>query len=206
MWTCAFDAESISSGLAVTNADNNSVLVREPASDDGTSTTLNDYISDQSTPSLGDFGGATLDFSVECTNPASFTSPTRSDFYQSCPNSGGTTYTDPITGQTTGNCYFVGYFLMNPNGTMTFTRAQTTTSGPPPAPVLSIHRSGNTSTISFNTTNGANYTLVCTNTSGLSTPRGTWPTVGSPITGNGSPANLTDTTTDPRRVYSVIAH
>jgi hypothetical protein len=209
MWSVVFGAETISAAPPdVTNADNNSFLVREPASDDGTQTTLNDFIAgDQNNPGLGDFGGSTINYSVECTNPASFTSPTRSDFYQSCPDSGGTTYTDPITGQTTGNCYLVGYFLMNPNGTMTFTRAQTnSSSGPPPAPVLSIQRSGNTSTISFNTTNGANYTLVCTNSGGLSTPRSTWPVVGSSITGAGGSTNFTDTTTDTRRVYSVIAH
>ena len=209
MWSVAFGAETISAAPPdVTNADNNSVLVREPTSDDGSQTTLNDFITgDMNNPGLGDFGGNTINYSVECTNPATFTSPTRSDFYQSCPNSGTTTYTDPITGQTTGNCYFVGYFLMNTDGSLTFTRAQTnSSSGPPPAPVLSISRSGGTSTISFNTTNGANYTLVCTNTSGLLTPRGTWPVVGSSITGAGGPTNFTDTTTDTKRVYSVIAH
>lgn len=208
MWSLAFGAETISSQLAVTNADNNSVLVREPVSDDGTSTTLNDFISDQLNPAFGDFGGGTINYSVECTNPASFTTPTRSDFYQSCPNSGGTTYTDPITGQTTGNCYLVGYFLMNPNGSMTFTRAQATATNsvPPPAPVLSMKRSGNASTISFATTNGANYALIYTNSGGLKTPRSTWPILGSSIVGNGGTTNFTDTTTDTTRVYGVVAH
>jgi hypothetical protein len=208
MWSCAFDAEGLSSGMGVTNADNNLYVVREPTSDDnsGVDTTLDDYIAgDLNNPGLGDFGGDTINFSVECTNPASFMSPTRSDFYQACPYGGSTNSEDPITLQTNGNCYFVGYFLMNPNGTMTFTRAQTS-SAPPPAPVLSISHSGSTATISFATTNGANYSLIYTTASGIKTPRSTWSTLGTSITGTGGTTNFTDTTSGGNRFYSVTAH
>jgi hypothetical protein len=209
MYSVVSGAETISSGLSVTNADNNSVLVREPVADDG-SGTLDDAISDTSTPSFGDFGGGTLDFTVENILPASFTSTARSDFYQSCPNSGSPTYTghtDPITGQTTGADYFVGYFLLNTNGTMTFTRALTVTNtSPPPAPTLSIAVANSVTTISFGTTNGATYTLLYNTIAGLASPRHTWPTLGSPITGNGGVTNFTDTTVTSGRVYSVTAH
>ena len=210
MWSCAFNGENLSSGMGTTNADNNLFVVREPTSADnsGVNTTLDDFITgDLNNPGLGDFGGATIDFSVECTNPASFTSPTRSDFYQACPSGSTTNFEDPITLQTTGNCYFVGYFLMNANGTMTFTRAQSTTNSvPPPAPVLSVARSGSTATISFGTTNGATYSLIYTTGSGITTPRSTWSTLGTSITGTGGATNFTDTTSGGNRFYSVTAH
>jgi PKD repeat protein len=63
---------------------------------------------------------------VENITPNSFTSAQRSDFYQICPNG----YADPFTGQTSGLAYFVGYFLLNPGGTMTFTRAAATAAAP----------------------------------------------------------------------------
>ena len=118
-------AESISQSLATTNAFNNTVLVTEPTADTGS--TLTTYIGDRSDSTLGDFSpsGEGLTFSVENTNPASFTSPTVSDLYQSC--SAGVGLVDPYTGQTNGSCYYVGYFTMKTDGTMTFTRATVST-------------------------------------------------------------------------------
>lgn len=40
---------------------------------------------------------------------------------------------DPITGSTTGNADYLGYFTLNPDGTMTFTRANSTTVSAPTA-------------------------------------------------------------------------
>jgi PKD repeat protein len=120
-------AASIAGFIGVSNADNNTVLVREPVS--YSSFILTAFIGDKNFPTNGDFGagGAPLTQSVENWTPASFTSSQRSDFYQVCPVG----QTDPINGLTNGSAYFVGYFLLNPDGTMTFTRASAT----PPAPV-----------------------------------------------------------------------
>ena len=77
---------------------------------------------------------------------------------------------DPHTG-TNGLAYYVGYFELQLDGSMTFTReAASTTVAPPPAPMLSIARSGNVSSISFLSTNQATYTLLFTNTAGLTAP------------------------------------
>lgn len=107
---------TISGFLNVTNADNNSILVREPVT--YSSEILSAFISDPQTPTNGDFGGS-LSTSVEGWTPASFSSAVRNDFYQVCPAG----YTNPVTSVTNGPGYFVGYFTLNPAGTMTFTRA-----------------------------------------------------------------------------------
>lgn len=196
---CGSGANTYSTGLATTNADNNSVLVREPLNSPNAGTyNLTVWIGDNNNPTIGDFNGS---FTVENTTPNTFTSPQRSDLYQAVP----TTFADPQTGQTSGNAYFVGYFLLYPNGTMTFTRASAV-QVPPPNPTLTISRSGNTSTISFGTTNGATYNLIYTNSAGLSAPRSAWPSLGSPLTGNGGTMSFMDTSTTPVRFYSVTAH
>jgi hypothetical protein len=192
-------ANTISSGLATTNADNNTVLVREPLNGVYTGYTLTDFIGDSGDTTIGDFNN--FNVVVENTTPHTFTSAQRSDFYQSVPSS----FVDPITGATNGNAYFVGYFLFNPNGTITFTRASAAAPAPPP-PVLSIQRSGNTSTISFGTTNGATYTLYYTNTVGLTAPIANWKSSPTTVTGNGNPSSFMDITTDSNRVYRVGAH
>lgn len=120
-------ATSIAGFIGVTNADNNSALVREPVS--YSSYILTAFIGDINFPTNGDFGasGAPLPQTVENWTPPSFTSAQRSDFYQVCPIG----QTDPLNGLTNGSAYFAGYFILNPNGTMTFTRAAAT----PPTPV-----------------------------------------------------------------------
>ncbi len=125
-------ALSIANYLAVTNANSNALLVREPVT--YAAYILTAFIGDSLNPAIGDFGdyggggsGSPLPYSVENTNPASFTAPTRDDFYQLCP----ITYADPINGSTT-NTYYLGYFLMYPNGSMTFTRAAQSVVTPPP--------------------------------------------------------------------------
>jgi hypothetical protein len=200
-------ATSISIALGATNVNNTTNLVREATALDGSSSTLDDYISDAGNPSVGDFGGQIITYTVENTTPASFSSAQRVDFYQSVAASQKLvgTFIDPITGTTNGPAYFVGYFILSPSGTMTFTRA-TATVTPPPAPVLTITRTNTTSYISFGTTNGATYNLIFTTLSGITSPRSAWTPIGSAITGNGSRTNFTDTTTDPGRFYSVTAH
>ena len=126
-------------------------------------------------------------FNVENTSPDNFSSPVRSDLYQSCPASirRGPLYIDPITGLTNGPAYRVGYFTLNPNGTMTFTRASANTVTTPSVTTVaassvtattavlnaSINPNGATTTFSFqygtNTTYGST-TPVVTLASGTS--------------------------------------
>jgi hypothetical protein len=102
---------------------------------------------------------------------------------------------------------YVGYFTADlSTGTPHLTFTPAVGSQPPPAPALTINRTGTTSTISFGTTNGATYNLIFTNTAGLAAPRSSWSPLGSSIIGTGGVTNFTDTTTDPSRVYSVTAH
>jgi len=121
-----------------TNVNNNTLVVLEPTS--GSYAELDDnltaFIDDTTTPGSGDFGGGNsagyLNFSVENITPSSFTTPVVSDFYMNVPGSSGRTQNiDPITGQANGNADYLGYFTLNSNGSMTFTRASSTA----PAPV-----------------------------------------------------------------------
>ena len=96
----------------------------------------------------------------------------------------------------------VGSFCLAANGVLTFTAAS---AAPPPPPTLQIARSGNTSTISFLSTNNVTYTLYYTNASGLGTPTASWPSLPGTISGNNSTASFTDTTADANRVYRVMA-
>jgi PKD repeat protein len=123
---CGGGAAYMSSAVGVTNANNTATLVLEQVSD--TIHYLTAYIGDVNDKTLGDFGAnnTPLAYTVENTTPASFTSAQRDDFYQLCPYG----KTDPITGLTTGSAYFVGYFILNPNGSMTFTRASATGAAP----------------------------------------------------------------------------
>ena len=123
---CGSGAAYMSSAVGVTNVNNTATLVLEQISD--TIHYLTAYIGDVNDKTLGDFGAnnTPLAYTVENTTPASFTSAQRDDFYQLCPDG----HTDPITGLTTGSAYFVGYFILNPNGAMTFTRASAGAAAP----------------------------------------------------------------------------
>jgi hypothetical protein len=144
---------------------------------------------------------------LENTTPDTFNSPVRSDLYEVRPltDSSLNPIVDPHTG-TNGLAYYVGYFELQLDGSMTFTReAASTTAAPPPAPTLSIARSGNVSSITFLSTNQATYTLLYTNAAGLTAPASTWPALPATITGNGSLQTFQDTTTDASRIYRVQA-
>jgi len=170
---------------------------------DGVSQSRNDltfFIGDVGNPSIGDFKNLPV---VENITPSSFSSVSRSDFYRARP----TGFADPETGLTTGPAFYLGYFSLNTDGTLTFTRATSTTTSPlPPPPVLSIQRNGTTNTISFATTNGAIYKLYFTNVAGLKTQLTNWPSPSTNITGTGSASSFMDITSDTNRFYGVIAH
>lgn len=208
-------AVGISQSIGVSNLFNNYLLVTEPVADGNS---LSTSIGDRTTPSLGDFGGTTFGYSVENTTPSTFSSAQRADLYQSCataPGPTGVSMVDPTTGQASGQDYYVGYFTLNTDGTMTFTRdTQTVVNNPPPPVLLSIISTGTpsgggdtqvTSTISFGTTNGATYTLYFTNSTGLTSPLTNWPSLGS-LTGDGLTHSFTNSSTDMNRFYVVGGH
>jgi len=193
-------AVTTSSNLS-SNENNTPVLIREPVWD-GVSQVRNDYsyfVDNTGTGPNGSFG---LPTAVEKTTPASFTSTVRSDLYRSRP----TGFSDPDTGSSSGPAYFVGYFELSSSGALTFTRASATAPTPPPPPTItSITRTGNVSTVSFTTTNGANYSLYYNTAAGLNQPINTWSVSGSSVTGDGLVDQLSDTTTDANRIYRVGA-
>ncbi len=115
-------AFTVSSSAALNATNNNAYVVREPA---GGPNSLSTFMEDPFYANIGDFDG-NLPSPVENTTPATFTSAVVSDLYQSV--TGG--YNDPNSGMTTGNAYYVGYFTLNPNGTMIFTRASTGAAAP----------------------------------------------------------------------------
>jgi hypothetical protein len=189
-------ANALSSRLGTTNVDNNTLLVRETTGD------ANDYsvfVSDPQDNTVGDFGG-NMPSSVENTTQAAFNSAVVSDLYQSVP----TGYVDPNNGQTAGAAYYVGYITLNPNGTMTFTRASTAV--PTPPQIVAIKRTNTTATVYFTTTAGATYTLYFTNSTGLGTSVASWPASPTTLVGDGNTKTLTNTSTDAIRFYRVGAH
>jgi PKD repeat protein len=141
------------------NTNNNPYLIREPISL-YPSDTLSAYIGDSLNVAQGDFGAGNnpLPFVVENTTPSPFGTAQRSDFYESVPAGS----IDPITGVAGANALYLGYFLLNPNGTETFTRAAAI-----PAPVIS--------SVTSTVTNGfAPLTAVFTNTATGSITNWVW--------------------------------
>lgn len=200
-----FDGAVQDSSLAVSNASfNNTVLVREPINDSYDLTTFVSGRFDTTISTLQDTWIQNVEITTASTFATTSLTNARCDFYEIRP----TGQLDPHTGQTSGSAYYVGYFDLATNGVMTFTRSSgiVTPPPPPPAPTLAATRSGNTTTISFGTTNGATYTLYYTNAGGVTKPVATWPSMAGTVTGNGSTKQFTDTTTDTNRFYRVGAH
>ncbi len=188
----------ISLGLGTTNTDNNSTLVQEPS---GGTRSLSTFMGDLLNPSVGDFYGE-MPTSVENTTPSDFSSAVVSDLYQSVPAG----YADPNSGTASGAAYYVGSFALNPDGTMSFTRASSALTPPAPS-ITSVVRSGDTSTIYFTTASGSfTYTLYYTNSAGLSAPLSNWAASPTTLTGDGSIGHLSDITTDTDRLYRIGVH
>lgn len=191
---------AISSTIGTSNADNTATLVREPINNDQDLTAFMGSQQDATASTLHD----TWPQNVENNTGSGFTGVSRSDLYEVRPIGA----LDPHTGLTNGPAYFVGYFELQPNGNMTFTRASTnsTPPGPTPASVLQIGHSGAGTSISVATTNGAVYTLHFTNFAGILAPVSSWPTLPTTITGDGTAKTFNDSSADSERVYRVSAH
>jgi hypothetical protein len=140
---------------------------------------------------------------IENVTPDSFTTTSVSDLYLIVP----TDYDDPVSGTTAGNADYLGYFTLDSSGSLTFTAAGASAPPPPPPPpVLSIQNLAGTLTVSFTTTNGANYQVYFTNAAGLSSPVTNWALLGGSVPGNGSTESEPDTATASSRFYRVVAH
>jgi hypothetical protein len=144
-------------------------------------------------PNIGNFNGK-FQGNVETTTPPDFTSgnelPSRADLYQLEPSASRT----PPAGT------YLGYFELEPNGTMVFYRL----AGPPPT--ITVTRSGTTSTISFASVAGATYTLYCTNAPGVLAPISAWTTVSGNISGDGTVKSFQVTGTSANQFFSVQEH
>jgi len=154
-------AFTISGFLGASNANNTPFLVREPVTAYSASD-ITAFIGDAGNKSLGDFAsGNNLPLPagvVENTTPNPFNAAQRDDFYMLCPAGSA----NPLTGSTTDS-YFAGYFLLNPNGTFTFTRASASA-----APAV-------TSVMSTTGTNGFGpLTVVFTNSTSGSITNWVW--------------------------------
>jgi PKD repeat protein len=142
MLSISSGANTISSSASYytsTNVYNNTLVVLEPVitpiNDQNDLDLMTLQIGDpgnsgQYTLAWGDMGGLTFTFTIENTTPSPFSAATVSDFYLNVPvgaATGNRAITDPLTGQTTGNADYIGYFTFYPSGTLTFTRASAVT-------------------------------------------------------------------------------
>jgi hypothetical protein len=92
---------------------------------------------------------------------------------------------------------YVGTFVININGSLTFT------AGPLGPTIAGITRSGSVSTVSFGTLSIGNYSLVHTNA--LGAPISTWQVVSGPVAGTGGTRSLNHTnSTDKAGFYGVV--
>lgn len=132
---------------------------------------------------------------VECPTGPTFTTdgqPVRADFYQLTPGSGDGT--------------FLGYFEFSTSGVMTYHAGPSSSPTVPRPTITGVTRAGTTTSVSFTTVSGAQYSLRYTNSAGLTSPVSTWLVSGSPVPGTGTTVTITDTTSDALRFYSVSAH
>lgn len=190
------------SSQTTSNEFNTVSYIREPVND---SRDLTAFMGGKSSSSDSTLQDAWLQNNLENSTSASFISCIISDLYEVRPltDALGHPVTDPHTGQTSGPAYYVGYFQLCPDGTMTFVRASQSTTPPPPQ--LTVTKSGTTNLISFPSANGATYTLYYTNSAGLTRPVSTWPSLPAVIIGDGSVKTFTNSAPDSERYYRVGA-
>ena len=123
-------------------------------------------------------------------------------------------YLDLYKGTVAAGYVYLGYFKVDLS-TSTAHLSFTPLAAPytsPSGPTLSIASRGNmagitTNTISFPSVNGTTYTLYYTNSTGLTAPVSTWPSLAATIVGDGLTKAFSDITTNVAdRFYSVGAH
>jgi hypothetical protein len=112
----------------------------------------------------------------------------RSDFYQMTPTGG----------YALGK--WLGYFELSTNGAMTYVAYPSTT-----PVIVSINRSGSTTTITYTTGLYGTYTLRGTNSLTSGTAMTDWPAITTLTSGDTAAHTITDTTTDNIRFYTITA-
>jgi hypothetical protein len=175
-------SQQLVSSQGNTNINNNSLVILEPVNFNPQDN-LTTFIGDKLNPDIGDFGGSVITFSVENTTPNNFTTASVSDFYVNVPYSTSKfqTFIDPLTGLANGTSDYLGYFTLNPNGTMTFTRAA----------AVAAPSAG---TVSGSVTNGfAGLTVVFTNTASGNVTNWVWNFGNGTVITNTTGGNVTNT-------------
>lgn len=201
------NAAFVSRTIGTSNLYNNATFVRESIAAYPTHI-LSLWVASSVDPTIGTLNDTWPDNNIENSTPAGFGgsgASLRSDLYEIRPldDGHGGVVVDPHTG-TSGLAYYVGYFELKSDGTMTFKREAASTAHPaPPPPLLTIARSGTANVISFVSSNTATYKLFFTNSTGLGTPVSNWPSPVTSITGDGTVKSFQDTTTEPERYYRV---
>jgi len=200
-----FSGASYLSSQSSAGPENTATFIREPVNNSANVSAFIGSVIDSSGSTLRD----SYPQNIETTTPASFSGTSVADFYEIRPtvDPQGKAVTDPHTGQTSGDAYYVGSFTLNSNGTMTFTRGSSgvITNPPPAAPILSVLRTDNATHISLPTDKGAIYTLHFTDAAGLVTPLSFWNAVPGKVTGDGTTKEFIDSTADSIRFYRVSA-
>jgi hypothetical protein len=188
------------SSQTASNQYNTASFVREPVND---TRDLTAFMGSKSSTADSTLQDTWLQNNLENATPGTFSTCLVSDLYEIRPTTDalGHAVTDPHTGLTSGPAYYVGYFQLCPDGTLTFVRASASVT--PPAPQLAVTKVGATNLISFTSANGATYTLYYTNSAGLTAPVSAWPASAATITGDGSTKTFTNSAPDSERFYRV---
>ena len=143
----------------------------------------------------GNFQG-TFDGYIEQFTSDTFTTDgvsSRADFYAMPPASSAWTYSASA----------LGYFDFSTSGVLTYTAGPSAVVVPTPQ-IISITRTGNSTSITFGPTIGsANYSLY--SSTSLLTPKANWTLVGSSQPGTGANMTINDTTSSAQTYYIIKA-
>jgi hypothetical protein len=171
-----------------------------PASQDNTTTAIrlptgSSLYSYSAYIGSGNFNG-TMDGYIEQFTGDTFTADgisSRADLYAMPPAPSAYTY----------GATYLGYFDFGTNGILTYTAGPSSVVVTAPQ-IISITRSGNTTSITFGPTSiGVNYSLV--SSSNLLTPKSNWSPVGSAQPGTGANITVNDTTSNAQTFYTIKA-
>jgi hypothetical protein len=150
--------------------------------------------------------------SIDVLSPNSWNSQT---IVGSLPTQYHNVYLNPnVAGLASDNFYHIvannsapvllGGFSLAANGVVTYNVASANPPTPLAPKIVSVTRTGGTTSVFFTTTNGNfTYTLYYTNSAGLTSPVTNWPKSPSTLVGNGNTNSLTDITTDATRFYRI---
>ena len=195
---------SLLSSQTAPGPNNTAKFLREPVNNPASLSAFVGSVVDSARSTLHDSWTSDL----ETTTPANFSGSSVADFYEVRPtvSSLGDPVVDPHTGQSSGDAYYLGYFTLKVDGTVTFTRDAGVVVNPPPsAPTLTVSREGVVSKIGFVSEKNATYTLYSIDSEGLGKPLNLWTVLAGKVTGDGAAKEFLDTTGEATRFYRVSA-